>query len=62
MNIEDGVAMKISVIGIDVMGEPIARNLQIVGMAVTVYCRTPTTRRAFEGSGIVKALRDKAAP
>lgn len=54
--------MKISVIGIDVMGEPIARNLQIVGMAVTVYCRTPTTRRAFEGSGIVKALRDKAAP
>ncbi|MBO1013697.1 hypothetical protein IPU70_09080 [Achromobacter sp. SD115] len=54
--------MRISVIGIGVMGEPIARNLQKAGMAVAVYCHTPTTRRAFEGSGIVQALRDKAAP
>lgn len=47
--------MKISVIGIGVMGEPIARNLQKAGMAVTVYCRTPATRQALEGSGIAAA-------
>ncbi|CAM3344781.1 NAD(P)-dependent oxidoreductase [Paracidovorax anthurii] len=47
--------MKISVIGIGVMGEPIARNLQKAGMDVTVYCRTPATRQAFEGSGIATA-------
>ncbi len=53
--------MKISVIGIGVMGEPIARNLQKAGMAVTVHCRTQATRREFEGSGIAAADSAMAA-
>ncbi len=47
--------MRISAIGVGVMGEPIAHNLQKAGMAVTAYCRTPATRRGFEGSGIAAA-------
>lgn len=34
--------MKIGVIGIGVMGEPMARNLRKAGHAVTVYSRTPS--------------------
>ncbi|MCW5261555.1 NAD(P)-dependent oxidoreductase [Verminephrobacter eiseniae] len=49
------VIMKIGVIGIGVMGEPIARNLQKAGMSVNVYCRTPATRHALEESGITAA-------
>src|SRR6218665_2936213 len=58
------VIMKIGVIGIGVMGEPIARNLQNArisrnlqkaGMSVNVYCRTPATRHALEESGITAA-------
>jgi 3-hydroxyisobutyrate dehydrogenase len=47
--------MKIGVIGIGVMGEPIARNLHKAGMSVTVYCRTPAQRQALQDIGISAA-------
>lgn len=44
--------MKIGVIGIGVMGDPIARNLHKAGMSVTVYSRTPARCRPLQDLGI----------
>jgi len=47
--------MKIGVIGIGVMGEPIARNLKNAGMSVTVYSRTPARCQPLKEAGIMVA-------
>lgn len=47
--------MRIAVIGVGTMGEPIAQNLYQAGMEVTVYCRTAATRKRLAHSGLVAA-------
>lgn len=47
--------MKIGVIGIGVMGEPMARNLHKAGHVVTVYSRTPSTCESLRTIGITVA-------
>jgi 3-hydroxyisobutyrate dehydrogenase len=47
--------MKISVVGIGVMGEPIARNLKKAGLDVTVHSRTLAACDALKEIGIVVA-------
>ncbi len=44
--------MKIGVIGIGVMGDPIARNLKKAGMRVTVHSRTPARCEPLKQLGI----------
>jgi len=44
--------MKIGVIGIGVMGDPIARNLKKAGMHVTVHSRTPARCEPLKQLGI----------
>jgi 3-hydroxyisobutyrate dehydrogenase len=48
-------SMKISVVGIGVMGEPIARNLKKAGLDVTVHSRTLAACDAHKEIGIVVA-------
>ena len=47
--------MKIGVIGIGVMGEPMARNLHKAGHSVTVYNRTASRCDGLHALGIVVA-------
>src|SRR4051794_7925562 len=47
--------MKTTVIGIGVMGEPIARNLLKAGMPVTVYSRTAARCEPLREAGAVIA-------
>lgn len=44
--------MKIALIGVGVMGEPMARNLKKAGFAVTVYNRTPSRCDVLRPLGI----------
>jgi 3-hydroxyisobutyrate dehydrogenase len=47
--------MKIGVIGIGVMGDPIARNLKKAGLHVTVYSRRPESCEPLREAGIAVA-------
>lgn len=45
--------MKIAVIEVGVMGEPIARNLKTAGFSVTVYCRTKERAALLLAAGLL---------